>query len=161
MADILALDGDGRLLIIEMKRDWSDRATVGQLLEYAARMADAGTHEQLDKIARNYLKQPETPLSTQFRQFFEDETGEDVKLGSKQRLVIAASSIFGKENEFHLRVKWNVIVPDRGAVTVREVKSRFSYTLPFRSVFCGMSRHDVADWIEDELRHRQGVQASQ
>src|SRR4249920_3801399 len=38
MADILALDAFGRLVIIEIKRDWSDRATVGQLLEYAARL---------------------------------------------------------------------------------------------------------------------------
>ena len=38
MADILALDGDGCVVIIEIKRDWSNRATVGQLLEYAAEM---------------------------------------------------------------------------------------------------------------------------
>jgi hypothetical protein len=289
MADILALDGDGRLVIIEMKRAGSDRATVGQLLEYAARMADEGTYEQLDKISRNYLKQTETSLSTRFRQFFDDETGEDPKLGSTQRLVVvapaadeelrrivrwlkgsgvaidfvpftlysagdggdifidieplpkiepsartnfisapapwagdwsfntnetyapgayvkmfeqgviaiygyetgpenltgskpgervlafvnrkgvmaagvvkdgevfAASSIFGEKNEFHLRVKWNVIVDDRGVVAVHEVKSKFSYTLPYRSVFCRISRHDVADWIEDQLCQRRTV----
>ena len=38
MADILALDADGCVVIVEIKRDWSDRATVGQLLEYAAAM---------------------------------------------------------------------------------------------------------------------------
>ena len=38
MADILALDADGCLVIVEIKRDWSNRATVGQLLEYAAAM---------------------------------------------------------------------------------------------------------------------------
>ena len=289
MADILALDGDGRLLIIELKRDWSDRATVGQLLEYAARMADEGAHEQLDKIARSYPQQHETSLVTRFHQFFDNETGEDVKLGSTQRVIVvapgadeelrrivrwlkasgvaidfvpftlyssgdggdifidieplpkiepsaqtssiyapgpwggdwsfntnetyapgayvkmfeqgviaiygyetgpenlkgskpgervlafvnrkgvmaagfvvdgdvfAASSVFGGEKEFHLRVKWNVIVSDRGAVTVQEVKSRFSYTLPFRSVFCQMARHDVADWIEDQMRQRQAI----
>src|SRR5450755_2317544 len=103
MADILALDGDGRLLIIEMKRDWSDRATVGQLLEYAARMADEGTHEQLDRIARNYLKQPEIPLSTRFHQFFDNETGEEVKLGSTQRLVVVAP---GADEDLRRIVRW-------------------------------------------------------
>ncbi len=51
MADILALDADGRLVVVEMKRDWSDRSTVGQLLEYAARMAES-TYDDLEGLAR-------------------------------------------------------------------------------------------------------------
>lgn len=42
MADILALDSAGRLIVVEIKRDWSSRETVGQLLEYAAKLSDCG-----------------------------------------------------------------------------------------------------------------------
>jgi hypothetical protein len=45
MADILALDALGRLVIVEIKRDWSDRSTVGQLLEYAARLRTTSFEE--------------------------------------------------------------------------------------------------------------------
>ena len=53
MGDILALDADGRLVIVEIKRDWSDRATVGQLLEYAAEMTGK-SYEDLEKLDREY-----------------------------------------------------------------------------------------------------------
>ena len=53
MADILALDADGCVVIVEIKRDWSDRATVGQLLEYAAAMTGKN-YEDLEKLDRNY-----------------------------------------------------------------------------------------------------------
>ncbi len=53
MADILALDADGRLVIVEIKRDWSDRATVGQLLEYAADMAGS-SYGDLEKRYQDY-----------------------------------------------------------------------------------------------------------
>jgi len=32
MADVVALDSLGSLIIVEIKRDWSDRSTVAQLL---------------------------------------------------------------------------------------------------------------------------------
>ncbi len=56
MGDILALDADGRLIIVEIKRDWSNRATVGQLLEYAARMTGSN-YEDLEKLHRCYRSQ--------------------------------------------------------------------------------------------------------
>lgn len=53
MGDILALDADGRLVIVEIKRSWSNRATVGQLLEYAAEMTEKN-YEDLEDLHRNY-----------------------------------------------------------------------------------------------------------
>lgn len=55
MADILALDADGNLVIVEIKRDWSNRTTVGQLLEYAANMAGC-RYEQLEALHRDHWK---------------------------------------------------------------------------------------------------------
>ena len=53
MGDILALDADGRLVIVEIKRDWSNRATVGQILEYAAEMTGK-CYEDLEKLHHSY-----------------------------------------------------------------------------------------------------------
>lgn len=53
MGDILALDAGGRLVIVEIKRDWSNRETVGQLLEYAAEMTRK-SYSDLEKLDREY-----------------------------------------------------------------------------------------------------------
>ena len=39
-ADLLAVDSQGTLIVIEIKRHWSDRSTVGQLLDYAAHLSE-------------------------------------------------------------------------------------------------------------------------
>lgn len=51
MADVLALDSVGNLIVVEVKRDWSDRSTVGQLLEYAAAYKDAA-YETFNQLAQ-------------------------------------------------------------------------------------------------------------
>ncbi len=53
MADILALDAEGNLVIVEIKRDWSDRKTIGQLLEYAADMSGR-RYKDLERWHRAY-----------------------------------------------------------------------------------------------------------
>lgn len=55
MADVIALDTYGNLLVVEIKRDWSDRSTVSQLLEYAAGYKDCG-YETFNQLAQVYLK---------------------------------------------------------------------------------------------------------
>jgi hypothetical protein len=281
MADILALDADGRLILVEMKRNWSDRSTVGQLLEYAARMAGA-SYEELENIARAYWKDPNASLLEKFGVFADDQTVEKKSIAKGQRVcvvapgsdeglngivrwlqkcgvpiefvpftlyagngsadllldieplpksrpnslpaaaewrgdwffntnetnapdaykkmfsqgviaiygyetgpenltgatggqrvfayvnqrgilgvgrvvdgnVIPGSTVFGEENEFHLKVHWEAIVPEDKGVTNKEVSGRWSYSLPVRCVFCALSRHEVADWIDAQLRDR-------
>ena len=53
MGDILALDADGNLVIVEIKRDWSDRETIGQLLQYPADMSGR-QYEYLERLHRDY-----------------------------------------------------------------------------------------------------------
>jgi hypothetical protein len=283
MADILALDGDGSLVVVEMKRDWSDRSTVGQLLEYAARVAE-WKYDDLERMARKHWKKPGASLLERFRELADDQSAEQADLPKGQRICILApdsdqelrrivgwlkrfgvpvdfvpfalyasssgedvlieieplpkipveaapapavwqgdwffntnetnapgayrkmfdqsaiaiygyetgpenltgskpdervfayvnrkgvlavgrvvdgnvtpgSTIFGEEGEFHLRVQWEAVVTDDRGVTSQEVLQRHNYKLPVRSVFCGMSRHDVAEWIASELRQRAG-----
>ena len=289
MADILALDGDGCVVIIEIKRDWSNRATVGQLLEYAAEMTGKN-YGDLETLHRNYWLQhhedspykslierfrtltddlnadqkdipkrqqghriyivapdsdqgllrivkwlqeygvpisfvpftlhagtndadilleikplPKVPVEIEnvatewqgdwffntnetyaqdaYRRMFDQgviaiygyENGADNLTGSAkgERVfayvnrkgilavgnivdgqVIAGHTVFGKEQEFHVKVEWKTVVDDDKGVMNGEVRQNYDYNLPVRNVFCGMSRHDAADWIADELQRR-------
>ena len=69
--------------------------------------------------------------------------------------------MFDRDNEFHVRVEWTTVVPEEKGVTNAQVKTAREYNLPVRSVFCGMSRHDVADWIEQELKDRSMTEETQ
>lgn len=93
MADILALDAAGKLVIVEIKRDWSNRKTIGQLLEYAASMAEI-TYRQLEELHQKYLsrhhqKSEYIPLLERFKQLAEeDETAEeDIPKGHRVCIV--------------------------------------------------------------------------
>ena len=289
MADILALDADGCVVIVEIKRDWSDRATVGQLLEYAAGMTGKN-YEDLEKLDRDYWPRhhggspyvslierfqtltddpkadqkdipkrqqghriyivapgsdegllrivewlkgygvpinfvpftlhagtddadilleieplPRVPLAGEnvvaewrgdwffntnetnapdaYRKMFEQgaiaiygyENGAANLTGSAegQRVfayvnrkgilavgsivdgqTISGNTVFGEEQEFHVKVEWEVTVADDKGVTHGEVWQKYTYGLPVRNVFCGIYRPDIADWIAGELQRR-------
>ena len=96
MADILALDAEGNLVIIEIKRDWSDRSTVGQLLEYAADKA-ASNYEDLEELHRDYWErnssEPYICLLDRFRELAGDRTAEKKDIPKRpggHRLCIVA-----------------------------------------------------------------------
>ena len=290
MADILALDAEGNLVIVEIKRDWSDRKTIGQLLEYAADMRNRG-YEYLEREHRKYWKRRRhgedyESLISRFRELSDDpdaqkdqipkqpnghricivapgsddglhriikwlkeygvpisfipftlyaetdhadgeilleieqlprvqravgggadrwqgdwffntnethaagaymnmfeqgviaiygyENGPDNLEGTEpgQRVfayvnahgilacgrvidgqVVPGDTVFGEELEFHLRVEWETVVPDRLGVTTSQVRQRFGKGLPVRNVFCGLYG-GIPDWISQELKHR-------
>jgi hypothetical protein len=89
MADILALDALGRLVIVEIKRDWSDRTTVGQLLEYAARLRTA-SFDELQSYARRYRSDPAYDLHAAYQGFAEGPEFQKEELGRAQRVFIVA-----------------------------------------------------------------------
>ncbi len=88
MADVLALDARGNLIIIEIKRDWSDRGTIGQLLEYAAKLSDI-TYEHLNKISSqcSILKED---LYSAFVKFSDNDDIDKDSIGKQQRIYIVA-----------------------------------------------------------------------
>ena len=68
---------------------------------------------------------------------------------------VQGTSVFGKKNELHLKVKWETIVADDQGVTVKQVWDQHNYGLPVRQAICNMGcLSDVTDWIADELRRR-------
>ena len=70
--------------------------------------------------------------------------------------AFSGNTVFSTDREFHVKVEWKTIVSNDKGVTNMEVRQNCDYSLPVRNVFCGMSRHDVADWIADELQRRAG-----
>jgi RecB family endonuclease NucS len=68
MADVLAIDEFGRLVIVEIKRSRTSRDTVAQLLGYAARMHHIN-YEELNAIAKSYSKWPGGELEQTFADF--------------------------------------------------------------------------------------------
>ena len=288
MADILALDADGRLVIVEIKRNWSDRKTVGQLLEYAAEMAGK-TYDDLEKLHEEYWQRchgatPDDSLLERFRglvdnpEFAEEgiprghricivapgsdegllrivewlksygvpiafvpfrlhantdatdvlldleplpevtepevratewqgdwffNTNETNAPGAYVRMFdqdviavygyangpanlagsaggqrvfayvnkigvlavgrvvdgqpTAGRTVFRKENEFHVRVQWELVLAEEQGVTLRQVNEAASYILPVRNTFARIYNPDAADWIDKELRQRKGL----
>lgn len=94
MADVLALDSTGRLIVVEIKRDWSGRSTVAQLLEYAARLAQVG-YEGLNDEAQRYPKWKGGGLYERFLEFAELDDFPRDQLGRDQRTVIVAPAADG------------------------------------------------------------------
>jgi hypothetical protein len=89
MADILALDSSGRLIVVEIKRDWSSRETVGQLLEYAAKLSDCG-YAYLEALARKYRRDDALDLLASFHEMFPDSPAGRDEIGSSQRILVVA-----------------------------------------------------------------------
>ena len=68
--DILALDSEGNLIIIEAKRDWSDRSTVGQILDYAAHLQE-WDYAAFNSRSKKYFGQ-DVELIERFREFVDN-----------------------------------------------------------------------------------------
>jgi hypothetical protein len=89
MADLLALDALGNLILVEIKRDWSDRSTIAQLLEYAATYQGA-TYEFFNQVAQRYRTWAGGELIHKFREFIERPEFPQEQIGRKQRIFIVA-----------------------------------------------------------------------
>lgn len=89
MADILALDSLGNLVLVEIKRDWSNRATVGQLLSYASEFSEV-PYERLNAEAKKYGHLKGGELISEFRDFVEKGNFPKEDVGRKQRVFIVA-----------------------------------------------------------------------
>ena len=107
MADILVLDAVGNLVIVEIKRDWSDRTTVGQLLEYAADMAGCD-YERLEELHRDNCERqqsgrPFVRLIEQYRGLSENEAAEESQIPKGRRVCIVAP---GSDEALRRIVDW-------------------------------------------------------
>lgn len=89
MADVLALDSQGRLIVVEIKRGTSSRDAIGQLLEYASEMDDLG-YEGLDQFAQEHGGFEDADLYEAFLDFTDREEFSKRELGDEQLVFIVA-----------------------------------------------------------------------
>jgi hypothetical protein len=85
--DLLAIDDEGNLVIIELKRDMTSRETVAQVLDYAS-WVNALSAEAINDIASGYLKKP---LADAFKERFETAIPDNIN--TSHRLLIVASEL--------------------------------------------------------------------
>ena len=86
--DILAIDQEGNLVILELKRDKTPRDVLAQILDYASNVQEWGA-EKVEEIAKNSII--EKTLDTAFRDKFQAELPE--VLNERHRMYIVASQI--------------------------------------------------------------------
>jgi hypothetical protein len=85
--DILALDRDGNLVILELKRGRTPRDVVAQVLDYAS-WAHGLSPAEIESLAETHRQKP---LEELYRKVFDDDLPES--LNAKQRLVIVATEL--------------------------------------------------------------------
>ncbi|MEC2075947.1 DUF91 domain-containing protein [Metabacillus fastidiosus] len=85
--DLLGMDGEGNLVILELKRDKTPRDIIAQALDYASWVRDL-TYEQIEVIAAKYLKRT---LREAFHEKFQIDLPEEINKNHK--IVIVASEL--------------------------------------------------------------------
>ena len=84
--DLLAIEPNGDIVIIELKRDRTPRDVVAQVLDYASWVSDL-TADEVDAIAAKYLRRP---LAEAFRERFESGLPD---INTSHSMMIIASEL--------------------------------------------------------------------
>lgn len=91
--DLLALDREGNLVVIEVKRDTADVPTDFQALRYAAAVAN-WSYETIKNQAEGYYRDRNPQVEPRFKElidaFFEEE---DLDLNEDQRIIIVGRNM--------------------------------------------------------------------
>ncbi|MBN1190834.1 MAG: DUF91 domain-containing protein [Dehalococcoidales bacterium] len=90
--DLLAIDRQGDVVVLELKRDRTPRETLSQALEYAS-FVESLDWGQLEKILRSYLNDDSLNLAEYHRQYFKLGNDEAVSFNKDQRIVIVGQVI--------------------------------------------------------------------
>ena len=88
--DLLCINGDGDIVIVELKRDQTPREVTAQALDYASWVQDL-TSQQVEKIAAEYLKGKS--LKDAFEESFPDKEYPEVIINGRHSIKIVASRI--------------------------------------------------------------------
>lgn len=90
--DLLAVDRDGNLVVIELKRDRTPRETVAQALEYASFGAQL-SYEQLERVFSVYVDEEAANLAQYHREYYDLAADEALVFNKDQRIVIVGQTI--------------------------------------------------------------------
>jgi len=89
--DLMAVDADGAVVVIELKRDRTPRDTIAQALEYASFAAEL-EYDDLNAIFQEYSGE-ESTLAEYHRAYFDHPGDRGVSFNKEQRIVIVANEI--------------------------------------------------------------------
>lgn len=90
--DLLAIDRQGDVAVIELKRDRTPRETLAQALEYAS-FVEPLDYDQLESIFQSYLDDASANLAQYHHDYFGLATDEAVVFNKDQRVVIIGQRI--------------------------------------------------------------------
>jgi len=90
--DLLAIDRQGDVVVVELKRTRTPRETVAQALEYASFVEKLG-YEQLEDILRAYTGDESINLVQYHREYFALTSDEAIVFNHDQRIVIVGQTI--------------------------------------------------------------------
>jgi hypothetical protein len=90
LIDLLGIDGNGNLVIIELKRDRTPREVTAQALDYASWVKDL-SYDKVKQIADSYLFKQNSSLEQSFTIKFNQELPES--LNEQHQILIVASQI--------------------------------------------------------------------
>ena len=91
MPDIIALDTEGRLVLVECKRAQATRDALAQLLDYAADYHKGGIGRLRMDWASGEGQHANGPLLDRFREFAEDDAFDENMLGQSEVLIVVAA----------------------------------------------------------------------
>jgi len=90
--DLLAVDREGDVVVVELKRDRTPRDTIAQSLEYVS-FAERLDTAQLERILRSYMNDESLNLAEHHREYFELGPDEAVAFNKDQRIVVVGQRI--------------------------------------------------------------------
>lgn len=91
--DLLALDADGKVVVIELKRDRTPREVVAQVLDYALWVKGLNREDVVriyEEHARKYVKGPLAPFDEAFAKRFRAETVPETINEAHELIIVAA-----------------------------------------------------------------------
>jgi hypothetical protein len=102
--DILAIDGEGNLVIIELKRDKTPRDIIAQCLDYGTWVKDL-SYDEIIGIHNLYMK---SDLEKKFDEYFDNKLPEEIN--KNYRIIIVAESLDDSTERIanHLNEDYNV-----------------------------------------------------
>ena len=88
--DLLAIDAEGTLVVIELKRDKTPRGVVAQTLDYASSICEMGL-EEINSVFANYQRRFSTVTSPRtIGDALQEKFGDTPELNTSHRLIIVA-----------------------------------------------------------------------
>lgn len=101
-ADVMAVDSQGNLIIIEIKRHGSDRNVIGQILDYAAQLSE-WQYEEFDKRWKKDGGESKGDLLVAFQKFIENNSFSEEDFLKNRYLYILAA---GEDESMKRIISW-------------------------------------------------------